>query len=210
MATVSPTMTSAQSNTPRSMTYDEFLSWSDGIHAEWVKGEVITDMTVTTIHQRIVIFLSFLLQAFAQHFQLGEVLTAPVQVKLRTSGREPDVFFVAKENSGRVQEKFFDGAPDLIVEVISDESTSRDRVDKFEEYEEAGVREYWLIDPRPKRQRADFYQLGKDGKYRPVPIDDDGVYRSQVLQGFWFNVNWLWQEPLPNLLPTFESIRSKL
>ena len=116
---------------------------------------------------------------------------------------------MAKENAGRVQEKFFDGAPDLIIEVISDESTSRDRVDKFEEYEEAGVREYWLIDPRPKRQRADFYQLGKDGKYRPVPIDDDGVYRSQVLQGFWFNVNWLWQEPLPDLLPTFEMIRSK-
>jgi Uma2 family endonuclease len=209
MATVSPAMISAQPNTPTAMTYDEFLSWSDGIHAEWIKGEVITFMSVTTAHQRIVIFLSFLLQTFAQYFQKGEVLTAPVQIKLRDSGREPDIFLVAKENAGRVQEKFFDGAPDLIVEVISDESASRDRVDKFEEYEESGVREYWLIDPRPKRQRADFYQLGKDGKYRPVPIDDDGVYRSHVLQGFWLNVNWLWQDPLPDLLPTFEMIRGK-
>ena len=76
MATVSPTMTSTQPNTPAPMTYDEFLSWSDGIHAEWIKGEVITFMSVTTAHQRIVAFLFWLLQTFANTAKIGEVMLA--------------------------------------------------------------------------------------------------------------------------------------
>jgi Uma2 family endonuclease len=116
------------------------------------------------------------------------------------------VFFVSSNKRDQIRERYFDGAPALAIEIVSDESASRDRVDKFEEYEDAGVREYWIIDPRPRRRRADFYQLGVDGKYQPVPTLD-GVYRSAVLPGFWLRVEWLWQEPLPKLLPTLETIQ---
>ncbi|MBI5347810.1 MAG: Uma2 family endonuclease, partial [Chloroflexi bacterium] len=98
---------------------------------------------------------------------------------------------------------------DLIIEVISDDSVGRDRAAKFEENEEAGVREYWIIDPRPKRRRADFYQLGADGKYKPVPIENDGVYRSLVLKNFWLNVNWMWQDPLPKVMQVLSEIEKK-
>ena len=189
------------------MTYEEFLDWSDeDKHAEWNNGEVLLYMTASALHQRIVIFLIRLIQGFADLNDLGEVFTAPMQIRLTKSGREPDVFFVIKSNLDRVNEKFFAGPPDLVIEVISDESVSRDRIDKFEEYEDAGVAEYWIIDPRPHRRRADFYILGADGKYQPVPLTAEGVYRSTVLPGFWLNVNWLWAEPLPKLMPTLKEI----
>jgi hypothetical protein len=65
------------------------------------------------------------------------------------------------------------------------------------------VPEYWLIDPRPRRQRALFYQLDANGKYDLVkPVDD--VYRSNVVSGFWLKVGWIWERPDPQL--TFAEI----
>ncbi|MER3485893.1 MAG: hypothetical protein C4345_07940, partial [Chloroflexota bacterium] len=57
------------------------------------------------------------------------------------------------------------GPPDLIIEVVSEDSEHRDRVDKFNEYEAAGVPEYWIVDNRPQRRRAYFYRLGAEGQY---------------------------------------------
>ncbi len=61
----------------------------------------------------------------------------------------------------------------------------RDRGDKFCEYQNAGAREYWLIDPRPGRQRTDFWVLGEDGRYNPPAPDAEAVYRARALPGFW-------------------------
>jgi Uma2 family endonuclease len=84
------------------------------------------------------------------------------------------------------------------VEIISPDSRARDRGAKFYEYEQGGVREYWLLDPL--RRQAEFYRLGLDGIYRPAPVAEDGIYRSAVLEGLWLRVEWLWQEPLPSLM----------
>jgi len=62
----------------------------------------------------------------------------------------------------------------------------------------AGVREYWLIDP--SRKQAEFYLLGPDGIYASMPVGEDGIFRSHVLDGFWLKVDWLWQDPLPTLM----------
>jgi Uma2 family endonuclease len=70
------------------------------------------------------------------------------------------------------------------------------RGEKFSDYEAAGIREYWLIDPR--RKDAAFYQCD-DGLYSRGSIDADGIYRSKVLPGFWLRVDWLWQQPLPSV-----------
>jgi hypothetical protein len=94
----------------------------------------------------------------------------------------------------RVKETYVDGPADLVVEIVSAESVGRDRGEKYYEYEQAGVPEYWLIDSRTKR--AEFYQL-HDKYYYPVMPDAGGIYRSRTLPGFWLDVNWLKQEPLP-------------
>jgi Uma2 family endonuclease len=137
---------------------------------------------------------------FISILQLGEMIVAPFEVKLWLDGpsREPDLLFVSEANLVNLTEKRFVGAPDLVVEVISADSVRRDRVDKFQEYEQAGVREYWLIDPRPNRQQADFYDRDETGLFVPAELDEAGVFHSAVLPGFWLNVNWFWEEPLPN------------
>ena len=181
----------------RKMTYEEFLDWADeDTYAEWVDGEVIMVSPASRRHQKIVSFLATLLTSYAERHDLGEVLSAPFQMKLPHSGREPDVIFIAKEHLDRLRETFLDGPADLVVEVVSPESGVRDRGEKFYEYEMAGVPEYWLIDPT--REMAEFYVLEGE-HYRPVLAGRSGRYESRVVKGFWLDVEWLWQDPLPRI-----------
>lgn len=146
-------------------------------------------------HQLIAQFLFRMLSAYTELRQLGLVLTPPFQMKLPGSGCEPDVLYVANAHLDRLKPTFLDGPADLVVEVISPESAGRDRGDKYFAYEQAGVPEYWLIDP--ERSRAEFYRRDDDAKYQAIPVAADHVYQSLVLPGFWLNVGWLWQESLP-------------
>ncbi|HZO88836.1 MAG TPA: Uma2 family endonuclease [Chthonomonadaceae bacterium] len=186
---------------PRQMTFEEFLAWADeDTHAEWVDGEIIFMSPSEDIHQILLKWLIKALDEYVTAHDLGLLLPAPFLMRLasRPSGREPDVLFVAKENLGRNKRTYLDGPADLVIEIVCPDSQTRDRVDKLREYQQAGVREYWLIDPRS--QQAEFYQLGTDGSYRSIPIREDGIYHSAVLEGLWLKVSWLWEEPLPPLL----------
>ena len=183
------------------LTYEQFLEWADeDTLAEWVDGEVQMGSPASLPHQDVAGFLGAILRFFVEDVNAGKVLAAPFQMKLSNvrRGREPDLLFVATENLGRLTQNYLDGPADLVVEIISPESRARDRGEKFYEYEQGGVREYWLLDYL--RKQAEFYRLGDDGIYRLVPVGDDGVYRSAVLDGFWLKVDWLWQRPLPTLL----------
>jgi Uma2 family endonuclease len=183
------------------MTYEEFLDWYDeSRHAEWVDGEVILMGPVSKRHQLLVSFLGALIQLWTEDRKLGLSLIAPFQMKLslRPSGREPDVLFIASERLRLLQNNYLDGGADLAIEVISPDSRTRDRRDKYQEYEQAGVREYWIIDPI--RQQAQFYRLNSAGAFCQIAVGDDGIYHSDVLEGLWLEVDWLWQEPLPPLM----------
>ncbi len=95
------------------------------------------------------------------------------------------------------------GAPDLVVEIVSPESQSRDRRVKFLEYEAAGVREYWLLD-RPQRS-FEAYAPGPDGKYALLPAADGRVY-STVLVGLFFHLDWVWQLRYPKVAPLLRAM----
>jgi Uma2 family endonuclease len=131
---------------------------------------------------------------------LGKIISAPFEVKLWPDGpsREPDLLFVSNDNLERLGEKRFDGGPDLVVEIVSAGSVREDKVRKFDEYEQAGVSEYWIIDPRQRQETAEFFQRDESGIYQPIEVDEVGVYQSYTLPGFWLNVDWLWMDPLPN------------
>jgi len=190
--------------TRRLVTYEEFLAWADeDTLAEWVDGEVVMYSPASDRHQDISGFLESVLRSFVEVRQLGIVRSAPFQMKLE-HGREPDLLFVAKTNLGRLKETYLDGPADLAVEIVSPESVGRDRGVKFYEYEQAGIPEYWLIDPQT--ERAEFYQLTAANQYRLVQPDAEGIYRSAVLPDFWPRVEWLWQEPLPSPIRTLAEI----
>jgi Uma2 family endonuclease len=179
------------------MTYEEFLNWpGDNHHVEWVNGRILFMSPVTKPHEIIRGFLYTLIKLFVEARHLGQVYSEPFQMKTGPDlpGRAPDVFFVAHENLSRVKRLNLEGPADLVVEIISPGSRATDRGDKFYEYEQGGVPEYWLLDP--DRRQAEFYLRGDDGIYRLALVGSDGVYRSQVLAGLWLKVEWLWQ-PLP-------------
>lgn len=183
------------------ISYEDFLLQADEDEpAEWVAGKVLIMSPASRRHQRISLFLAQLMSIHAEKHALGEIIEAPFQMKTAYSGREPDILFVATASLGRLGATYLNGPADLVVEITSPESRLRDRGEKFAEYEMAGVREYWLIDP--DLARADFYQLGADGRFASIPPDADGRYRSRELPGFWIEVAWLWSEPLPAVLPT--------
>ncbi|MCS7056617.1 MAG: Uma2 family endonuclease [Thermoflexales bacterium] len=195
----------------RPMTYEEFLAWApEGGLTEWIDGEGVQYMPATNVHQRVVNLLIVLLTLYLSLRRLGKVYSGPYALRAKPDGnaREPDVFVVTRDNPGQESMKAFVGPADVVVEVISDDSVFRDRVTKFDEYEAAGVREYWLIDPRPGRNRAEFYVLDTAvGRYRPASLEADRIFRSAVLPGFWLDVEWLWQES-PNVAEIYETIRS--
>jgi Uma2 family endonuclease len=188
--------------------YEEFLAWADeDTWAEWVNGEVVVLTPVSNRHQMLVGFLLNLMQHFTEARDLGRVLCAPFQMKTGPDlpGREPDILFIAREHLDRLRNSYLDGPADLVVEIISPDSRARDRGEKFYEYEQGGVREYWLLDPL--RRQAEFYQRGSDGIFRLVSSGEDGIYRSAALEGLWLKVEWFWQEPLPPLMSVLRDWR---
>jgi len=179
------------------LSYEEFLEWTDeDMNAEWVDGEVIMTSPASDEHQDESGFLTSVLRIFVRHHRLGWVRNAPFQMKTGPNlpGREPDIVYLAPEHLDRLKRTFIDGPADLAVEIMSPESEERDRGDKFKEYATGGVSEYWLINPM--QRWAEFYRL-ESGRYHTIFAGSEGVFRSEVLPGFWLKVEWLWQQPKP-------------
>jgi Uma2 family endonuclease len=160
---------------PANTTYEEFLEWADeDTLAEWVDGVIVMTSPASLRHQEIAKFLITVFSTFCEVHGLGKVIFAPFQMKLKGSGREPDILFVAKDHLGRFKKTYLDGPADLVVEIVSPEGKGRDGSDKVAEYSEAGIPEYWLIDPI--LQQAMFYQLDESRSYQPATLDEGGIY----------------------------------
>ncbi len=189
------------------LSYEEFLRTCDeDAHVEWVDGEMVILTPASSRYQELLGFLLTVMGTYVEARGLGRVLSAPFQMYLaeQSRGREPDLLFITKERQHLLKETYLDGPADLVIEIVSPESRLRDRGEKLAEYETAGVREYWLIDP--EERRADFYVLGDDGRYdRRRP--EGGRYRSGVLPGFELNLAWLWVEPLPPVLSVLKEFK---
>ncbi len=177
------------------MSYEDFLDFCDeDTLAEWVNGKIERYSPASYGHQDLARWLISLLSIYLEIKKLGVICPAPFQMKTGRDlpGREPDIIFLKNENLGMLKETYLDGPADLAIEIVSEESLLRDRGEKFAEYEIGGVKEYWILDPGLKR--ADFFIL-KEGRYERCVEDELGVYRSEVIQGFWIKVAWLWNLP---------------
>ncbi|MGH2531024.1 MAG: Uma2 family endonuclease [Thermomicrobiales bacterium] len=137
---------------------------------------------------------------YARLLDLGTVLIAPFEMRLAPvrPSREPDIAFVSRDHSDRITVDRLNGPADLVIDVISPDSVTRDRRDKFHEYAKAGVREYWTIDSRTSRRDVHASALTDEGVYEPIQPDADGQVHSTVLSGFWLDSDWLQTDPLPD------------
>ena len=185
------------------MTWEEFLAWPIEGKTEWVDGKGIAYVSNSIPHARMVRFLDALLVLFVRVFDLGEVFSHNVLLRIvtRPSGREPDVFVVGRDDLGGVRRQWFEGPVLLAIEVVSDDGVERDLVEKRTEYEQAGVREYLVIDGRSGQPDLTYLRLDAGGRYQPVAPDADGHYHSATLPGFWLDPAWLAQDPPPTVEP---------
>ncbi len=187
----------------KGITEREFLKWyaaqDETVHAEWANGEIVLMSPENTLNANIAVFLTCLLDGFAKHGDAGVVLADGIQLRLPKvrARREADLIFIARQRAGIVMPTFVDGAPDIVFEIVSPDSTTRDYREKYLEYQKSGVREYWIVDPMA--QRVEAYALSATRGYSRIPETDDTV-RSRVLPGFYVEPAWLWQRPLPNWL----------
>ena len=182
----------------RTMSYDEFLHAEfDHNHYEWVDGEAVEQPVIELQHELIVKFLTVALGMMVSIRKLGLILGEPFQMQAETdgNGRSPDLIFIANESRHLLEHLTMRGPADLVIEVASPSTEYVDRGAKLREYERAGVPEYWTINA--ERQRAEFRQLGEDGRYRLVAPDADGVYHCRVMPGVWVRPEWFWDLPEP-------------
>jgi Uma2 family endonuclease len=133
----------------RLWTYAEMVAElpETNLPVELWNGELIMSPAPHPDHQRIVGSFYKILDRFVEHQELGQVFVSPVDVVL-TPRRvvQPDVLFISKARLGIVKD-CIDGAPDLAMEVVSEYSWQRDRIEKKALYEQAGLPEYWIVDP---------------------------------------------------------------
>jgi Uma2 family endonuclease len=183
----------------RRMTEEEFEAWYprfEKARVEWVDGDVIVMAPANIDHSDLNVFLVGLMRDVAEHHDLGRVLV-DYATRFHARGRlvrlVPDVAFIARDRLRLVQRTYLDGPPDLAVEIVSPDSAARDTHDKFLDYQAAGVREYWIVDPLSETLTA--YRLA-GGSYQRIP-EADGRVASDVLPGFYLRPEWLWRRPLP-------------
>lgn len=179
------------------ISFEDYLRLYDGQHAEWLIGRVLVHMSNNIPHQRLLVFLTKLLGFYLDFRQIGEILFAPVSMYISDEqpAREPDLMVILNEHRERITPTYLNGPADVVIEIVSPESTERDYGAKFTEYEAAGVQEYWLFDPQ--RRQADVYVLGEDKLYHRNNLDAEGRIFSTLLPGFALPPAMLWQEEYP-------------
>ncbi len=180
-------------------TYDEFREMefddNDSAWYELINGELVRKQAPTLRHQTISGNIFFRIRLFLEEKQSGKVFSAPLDVVLDDGNAyHPDVLFVKKERFFILDEKeqIVNGAPDLVVEILSKSTAPYDRGDKKDIYEIHGVKEYWLVDPQKKS--VEVYSL-LDERFRLTQYHEEtGVVKSQVLEGFEVEVGRVFED----------------
>lgn len=173
-------------------TVDDYLTLETNQLVEYTNGHVEVLPMPSPKHQRLTLFLYRLLWTFVTGRQLGEVLVAPIPIELWSRKfREPDVIFIFAEKLAQQAATHWRDV-DLVMEVISPDNPNRDYQIKRAEYAQAGIPEYWIVDPQRElvtvlTLQGEAYQL--HGEFTP-----DQNATSQLLDGFTVSVKELFAE----------------
>jgi Uma2 family endonuclease len=171
-------------STTTHLTYDDLRQIPpDRNRYELIEGQLFVCGASDTEHQRKLGAVAAQLANHVERHELGEVFVGPLDVVLDPATvLEPDIMFVSKARESIVKAGYIEGAPDLVVEVLSDSSRTIDRFVKRDRYAEFGVPEYWLLEPY--EPRIEVLRL-KGRKYRVVAVFGPGdTLESPTFPGF--------------------------
>ena len=177
-------------------TYADYLKWTIEERFEIIKGKLFKmSPGPNTWHQIITGDLFNQLYNFLKGRQCW-VFVAPFDVRLPRKSKadkdittvvQPDVCVVCDPD--KIDRKGCIGAPDIVVEVLSPGSNEKDIRNKYEVYEEAGVKEYWVVSPQDK---TFFIYTLANGKFVPSRLMASGdIIHSNVLPGFTIDLSGL-------------------
>jgi len=144
-------------------TYEDYLKTPEDGRYELIEGELIMTPSPVPKHQRISGKLYFELRKFVTENDRGEIFYAPCDVYLDDENVvQPDILFISKDRLSIIGEKNIQNAPDLVIEIISENTAYRDLVQKKRLYARFGVKEYWIV--IPDEGSIEIYIL-KDNSY---------------------------------------------
>lgn len=173
--------------------FDQYARHDDARSFEWIDGAVELLPSLSPAQERVRDRLLTMLGEYVEENGLGLVIPAPFAIRMPEEmrrGREPDLLFIPHEFVETVQESYVNShGVGLVVEVSDARNRVLDRVDKFADYQTAGIPEYWIIDV--DRREAFFYALAHD-RYVRAPVNERGEYPSRALKGFLFAPDALW------------------
>jgi Uma2 family endonuclease len=164
-------------------TYADYALLPEGAPYQLIAGKLIVTPAPTPYHQMISIRLQTRLFRFVEERNLGVVLEAPIDVYLEeTETYQPDIIYIAGDRLHIIEQARINGAPDLVVEILSPSTAYYDLKKKARKYAEHGVKEYWIVDPEEKS--IELYR-GVEGAFvREERVEETGTVKSRLLEGF--------------------------
>ena len=172
-------------------TYEDYLNTPDDTRHELLDGELVMVPSPRTSHQQVAGELFIILQLYVRRTELGEFFIAPFDVVLWDGDEanvvEPDLLFVSTARASIITEANVQGAPDLVVEVLSPSTEGRDKGRKRELYARHGVGEYWLVDPDARS--IEVLRLGATGYETAGTYEPGQALASPTLEGLTIDVD---------------------
>lgn len=166
------------------LTYEDYCNLpNDGKRYEIIDGELFVTPSPRRLHQIVVGNLHLELGSFVKAHRLGRVFVAPFDVVFSHFDIvEPDLLYISNARSAVLTEKNVQGAPDLLVEVLSETTAEVDRTTKLKLYARYGVQEYWIIDP--EGPSAEIYRRQKEGFELAAKLKSPDSLTSPLFPGF--------------------------
>ncbi|MCS7185341.1 MAG: Uma2 family endonuclease [Armatimonadetes bacterium] len=189
---------------PRPLTFDEFAEmFNEDENVELVDSTVVRKTAAQLEHEDLFGWLHALLWNYVEATGQGITLGSRAAVQIHAyRGRLPDLLFVRWARRSIVKQKGICGAPDLVVEIISPTDKPSDIIALEADYRTIGVREIWLID-LPKKQ---VKVLRKRRKGYDEKVLTEGALVSDVIEGFWLRVEWLFAVKRPKFLDVLKEL----
>ncbi len=193
-------------------THDDFMRLApEDKKAELIDGRIVIYPPVFDTHARLYGFLLCIVGGFVDKFHLGRVIGCRYAVCIAEDQTyEPDLMFVQRDRTHLMTQAKMLETPDLVIELVSSVNADYLRGSKRLNYEKAGLRELWLIDPYGPAG-TQFFQRQGDRLIEVAPVD--GIFHSAALAGLKLQVRWLWpdqNDQLPNPIDVLKELKVKI